>query len=741
MQYEFGGGLVRFGTSIYVRRTVDLKLDSFLGDQRNLAVVTAPRQSGKTSLLHAVAANLMARGQRVAYLDFRETFGTPNEENRTADRWFPILYRALARALHLNPREVNAWITDNAMESTVHRTVLFVEEYLRNKIQGPLTLMFDEIDLVRLFWYHTDDFFDALRILATRRDALDLSIVLAGINHPTKLLKILPASTFNLSVDIAIPDFSADDTETVAEWSKGLPHSDDTRLALGRAVLEQTGGQAFLTSVLFNDVIESGVETPEAVAELAAQLVEDVRNDDRPMAHFLAPREIILEDEKDATQALLIYDQLLSNGSVEVRDIGEPTAGQLLRLAGLVVERKGVLSIKSPIYCSFFDARWVATTKRDVGRRGGERSRRGVVALKGREVKDSICVLNTGGMISAELRPDGTIDEPQDLAAFFDDFPEMHGIAHVDPVPLMGKDSSNMTPADWKTIAEAIYIRRNRGYKGFVVAHGTDTLAYTASAVAFALGSGLNFPVVFTAAQSPRHVPHGDARPNLLRACTVATMKIPEVVVVANDQIFRGVRAEKKDDYRFDSFHSPTLPPLGIIADRIEIDWNLVRKRDETRDLECQTEFSSGVFKFSFVPGLNPALLYPILDNPALKGIILETPGIGIVPTAGELSLLPFIEKATQEHRIPVLLVSQYPIQTQMSAVYALALKPAKFGAIPAANISAPAATTKLMWILPQIERRIYEGVITENEKFTEIRRWMNRNIVGELNPDQRLND
>jgi L-asparaginase len=296
----------------------------------------------------------------------------------------------------------------------------------------------------------------------------------------------------------------------------------------------------------------------------------------------------------------------------------------------------------------------------------------------------------------------------------------------------MGKDSSNMTPADWKAITEAIYIRRNRGYKGFVVAHGTDTLAFTASAVAFALGPGLSFPVVFTAAQSPRHVAHGDARPNLLRACTVATLNIPEVVIVTDDLIFRGVRAEKRDDYRFESFNSPTMPPLGIIADRIEVDWNLVRKRDESRDLECSAEFSPGVFKFDFVPGLHPGLLMPILDNPILKGIIIETPGIGIVPTEGDMSLLPFIEKATRDRRVPVLLVSQYPIQAQMAANYALASKPVSFGAIPAVNMSAPAAAAKFMWILPQIEKRLEAGMIVESEKFTEIKRWMSRNLVGE---------
>lgn len=729
MDFEFGGGPVRFGKSVYVLRDADQRLKALVGDKRSLVAITAPRQSGKSSLLLSTQSALRTAGQRVAFLDFRETFGTPNEESRTADRWFTALYRALARALHINPGDVQQWLQENNNDSHVHRFVIFVQEFLRQRIPQPLTLMFDEIDVVKLYWHHTDDFFDALRLLAARREETDLSIVVAGINHPTTLLKILPPSTFNLAVPLNIPDFQPN-RETVAAWSEGLTQTGEARLALGRAVLEQTGGQPFLTSVLMNDVAEAGAENPEDVPPLARQLVDDVRSGDRPLAHFLTPGEIILENEKDATGALALYERLLSNPLG--KDEAEPAAAQLLRMAGLTVERQDQISIKSPIYHHFFNEKWVTATKGEVGRRGGERSRRGRSQVKGRDVKDTICVINTGGIIAAELRDDGAIVEPQDLGAFFDDFPEMHGIAHVDPVPLMGKDSSNMTPADWKIIAEAIYLRRNRGYKGFVVAHGTDTLAFTASAVAFALGPGLRFPVVFTAAQAPRHVAHGDARPNLLRACTVATMPIPEVVIVTDDQIYRGVRAEKRDDYRFESFHSPTMPPLGVIADRIEVDWNLVRKLDETRDLECAAEFSSGVFKFDFVPGLHPALLLPILENPMLRGVIIETPGIGIVPTEGEMSMLPFIEKATKDHRIPVLLVSQYPIQPQMAANYTLASKPVQFGAIPAVNMSAPAAATKFMWILPQIEKRIAAGHILETDKFTEIKRWMSRNLVGE---------
>jgi len=342
-------------------------------------------------------------------------------------------------------------------------------------------------------------------------------------------------------------------------------------------------------------------------------------------------------------------------------------------------------------------------------------------------------VINTGGMISMELKPDGRIDAPIDLRGFFNDFPEIQDIAKIDTLALMCKDSSNMAPADWTAIAEAIYQRRNRGFRGFVVCHGTDTLAYTASAVAFALGPGLKVPVVFTAAQVPRHILYGDARVNILRACKVATLEIPEVVVSIGDHVYRAVRAEKKDDYRFDAFHSPTMAPLATIAPDIELSQQLIRVPDRSRGMECVSEFSEGVFKVTFYPGLNPAFLVPILENPIMRGLIIETPGIGILPTEGEISLMGLVEKAT-EKSIPVLLVSQYPIQAQLSKVYQFATLPIQAGAIPAINMSAPAAVTKFMWVLPQVEKRIETGEILPEEKLNEIADYMGRNLIGELN-------
>lgn len=719
--YQYEGGMVGDG-GLYVPRPQDRDLIDRVLAGPVLATLVAPRQSGKSSLLEKLRLAAMTTGRRTAIIDLRLAVGTTDAGDRKPIDFFHALFEAFRKELGIAKTAFDDWWATRPDEGFVGKTHDFFAEFLRQECPGPVLVGIDEIDWVALHGYHSDDLFEAFRLLASRRDGQDLSIVLSGINHPVGLLKSLPPSTFNISHDVALRDFGSDD-ETVAAWAAGLPWDEDIRLAVGRAVLEQTGGQPFLTSVLFHDVLLAEARTPKAVIDLAAQLIEEARGNGRLMAHFQAPTDVILAQESRAWQALTLYEQCLAEPQA-VRAVS-PSILAMLRMSGLVRERAGLIEVKSPIYRGFFNAGWATDTRSHIGNVQAQARRHS------KRATDAICVINTGGMISMELMRDGRIAEPQNIRDFFRDFPEMREIADVDPLALMCKDSSNMMPADWRAIAEAIYTRRNRGYKGFVVAHGTDTLAYTASAVAYALGPGLDFPVVFTAAQVPRHVLHGDARINLLRACTVATKPIPEVVVSIGDYVYRAVRAEKRDDYRFDSFHSPTLPPLAIIAGDVELQHRMIRRADESRHLECKARFEEGIFKLSLYPGLDPSFIQPVLDNPAVKGLIIETPGIGVLPTVGRNSLLPLIQEATGR-QIPVLLVSQYPIQKQMSEIYDLAALPVQAGAMVAA-MTAPAAVTKFMWVLPQVQQDIDDGHVLPADKLIEIKRYMNRNIIGEL--------
>src|SRR5215213_3398107 len=691
MNYASGGGIIS-ADNLYVERKLDAELVRTLDKRRAVVAISAPRQSGKSSLVDRLLHQLQQGGHRTAYIDIRIAIGAPQDANKKPADWFRLLFEAIAGELGLDSGQVSKWMVSRQTIPWAKQFIDFLSTFCRSEAPEPITIALDELDFISKFvGNHTDHLFEAVRALHTQRD-LDVSVILASVNHPSEHLKALSPATFNVFVGHQLRDFESDE-DTIRHWTAALPWEDDVRREVGHEVLRQTGGQPYLTSVLFQRALETESKTSGAIETLAQKIA--VETDDVQLrSHFSAPEDIILHEQGRAWEALELYKKALSE-PVPTFGSRRPVVNLLVN-SGLVREQGARLEVKSPIYEKAFDQEWVERTKSRIGLLS-HTSR--VPKFISTERKPTICVINTGGLISMELKDDGHIDAPYDLQEFFADFPEMNDIAHIDTLALMCKDSSNMAPADWKAVAESIYQRKIRDYRGFVVCHGTDTLAYTASAVAFALGPGLRVPVVFTAAQIPRHYVYGDARINILRACKVATLEIPEVVVAIGDHVYRAVRAEKKDDYRFDSFHSPTMPPLATIAQDIELQRHLIRQPDRSRGMECQADFSDGVFKISFYPGLNPKFLEPIINSDQMRGLIIETPGVGIVPTEADFSLLTLIAHAT-EKTIPVLLVSQYPIQAQISKVYQLAEIPIQAGAIPAVNMSAPAAVTKFMWVL-----------------------------------------
>ena len=328
---------------------------------------------------------------------------------------------------------------------------------------------------------------------------------------------------------------------------------------------------------------------------------------------------------------------------------------------------------------------------------------------------------------------DNKMIAPQGEREFFEIYPGLMNIADIDFVQFPAKDGANIFPQDWTETAKAIYVRRNDGYDGFVIAHGTDTMTYTASAVAFALGPGLNMPVVFVGAQAPHNVPHGDALANLSRACMVASKKIPEVVISFGDEVYRAVRAEKYSDYHFKGFHSPTFLPLAVITEKIEIHDKLWI--DITRKMECKAEFEDRVLQINQYPGFDPDWLNIILESKKIKGIIIESLGIGNLPTLSlsKYNILPVIEKAIKEYKIPVVITSKYPIKPEFVDKYIPATAPLQIGAISAGNMTSSAALTKLMWLLPQVEQDIKKGDLKEQYKLEEIKRLMGHSYVGEV--------
>ena len=318
---------------------------------------------------------------------------------------------------------------------------------------------------------------------------------------------------------------------------------------------------------------------------------------------------------------------------------------------------------------------------------------------------DRVCLVYTGGTIGMKevagvFRPALSVDEFLDIA------PELGDFVEIDLVVLSNKDSTNITPIDWANIATAIYERRDANYKGFVVAHGTDTMHFCSSAVAFALGEELNFPVVFTGAQTIPSLLGGDARRNLINACRVALTELAEVVISFGDYVFRACRTQKVDERKFAAFESPAFPPLAYITETIDVQplaFTQSNKQSAGMNSESfKPHFETGVLQIELIPGLEPELIWPMIQTPSCKGLILKSFGAGNVPSQGPFSFIELIEEAVHARGIPVILTSQFPANSTTTTAYEPGVRAREAGAIPTGNMTSAAAAAKFRWILAQ---------------------------------------
>nr|VFJ62200.1 MAG: L-asparaginase [Candidatus Kentron sp. FW] len=354
--------------------------------------------------------------------------------------------------------------------------------------------------------------------------------------------------------------------------------------------------------------------------------------------------------------------------------------------------------------------------------------------------KPKICLIYTGGTIGMiRERKDGEYvlrppEDPKEFLRYLKAEEEVKDIAELDFVDLLNKDSTNIVPADWTRMAEAIHARLDQGYLGFVVAHGTDTMHFSASALAFAFGKNLNVPIVFTGAQTTPEVTHGDARVNLLRAVKVACEDIAEVVVAFGECVFRGCRVQKKDERRFDAFESPAEFPIGYITEEILLSSMVDQRTKEPSPLEFLPHFADGIVQFSLIPGLEPETLLPVLESDACKGVVLQSFGAGNVPNEDKYSFSEFIQEAVKKGK-PVIIASQFPANSTLASHYAPGMEAVQAGAITTGNMTNAAATAKFRWVLHRVDEKIRQGKLAEADKLDEIRRMMNEVYVGEMTP------
>lgn len=354
-----------------------------------------------------------------------------------------------------------------------------------------------------------------------------------------------------------------------------------------------------------------------------------------------------------------------------------------------------------------------------------------------------VCLIYTGGTIG--MVRDGDILRPPDSPDRFTDLaPEIKDLARIEFIPLLNKDSTNMRPSDWTQIATKVhecldptqdtYRQREDPFAGVVVVHGTDTMHFSASAVAFALGPNLNAPVVFTGAQTDASVLHGDARINLIRSVKVALEDLSQVVICFGDFVFLGCRTQKRDERRFNAFESPAYFPIGDITETILLHPSVDARPidDDPEPIQLEADFEADVLQVSLIPGLRPALLEPLLDAGGFDGIVLQSFGAGNVPDEGEYSFQPFIEAAVTRN-IPVIIASQFPANSTLDTHYAPGRNAINAGAIPTGNMTNAAAISKFYWVLARVKKELARGELTVDQKIYRISEIMGDPYVKEM--------
>ena len=337
----------------------------------------------------------------------------------------------------------------------------------------------------------------------------------------------------------------------------------------------------------------------------------------------------------------------------------------------------------------------------------------------------AVLLIYTGGTVGMAY-DEGRALVPMKFASILQNIPELRQFRMRLTVLSLATpiDSSNVSPATWLTLVDII-ARDYAAYDGFVVLHGTDTMAYSASALSFLL-EDLTKPVIFTGAQVPIGRIRTDARENLLTALELAAARhagaqvarVPEVSIFFHSVLLRGNRAKKMESSHFDAFKSENHPPL--VRAGIDLDYNeaAIRRTVPGRAPQFHRRLDDRVTILKLFPGITEPVVRGLLGVEGLRGCVLETFGSGNAPTA------PWFVRALRDaldRGLHVLNVSQCDEGRVQQGRYETSAQLRDLGIIGGDDITTEAAIAKLMFVLGQ------------DQNAPETRRLLASNLRGEI--------
>ncbi len=323
--------------------------------------------------------------------------------------------------------------------------------------------------------------------------------------------------------------------------------------------------------------------------------------------------------------------------------------------------------------------------------------------------KASILLIYTGGTIGMVQDPTDQTLKPFDFKQILDSVPELSKFAYridsysFDPII----DSSDIEPSLWQELAELIASRYD-SYDGFVVLHGTDTMAFSASALSFMLGD-LTKPVIFTGSQLPIGVPRTDGRENLISSVEIAAAKdgnghaiVPEVCICFDNMLMRGNRSTKANSDNFRAFRSENCPLLAEAGINIRYNTSIIRYPESwDAPLHLYTKLDTRVSILKIHPGITPQVVRNILLGEQTRAVIIETYGSGNAPSKGWF--LDIVKEAAASGKI-LLNVTQCIGGSVNMDIYSTGKALKSAGVLNGYDCTTESALAKLFWLMGETE-------------------------------------
>ena len=338
----------------------------------------------------------------------------------------------------------------------------------------------------------------------------------------------------------------------------------------------------------------------------------------------------------------------------------------------------------------------------------------------------AILIIYTGGTIGMKQDPTDLALRPFDFSQILEEVPELKKFAvRIDSYtfdPLI--DSSDVEPSLWTRLAGLIRNRYDQ-YDGFVVLHGTDTMAYSASALSFML-EGLTKPVIFTGSQLPIGIPRTDGKENLISAVEIAAAKdsegharVPEVSIYFDSKLMRGNRTSKLSAEDFNAFQSTNWPPLAEAGINIRYNKSAIRyPASWSQPLTVRSRLDTRVAVLKLHPGITPEMMRVFLCAPEIRAVILETYGSG--NALSKPWFTDIIREATALGKI-LLNVTQCTAGSVNMDLYATGKSLKEAGVVSGHDITTEAALGKLFVLMGQSDDNGW------------VKAWLGENLSGEI--------